>query len=157
MAKPQEPENFKVIAQNRRASFDFEILEKFEAGLTLKGSEVKSLRRGKASIAESHAAFKGGILYLLNATIEEYKSAIYFGHDSKRPRPLLLHKKELRRLEGAVTRKGLTLVPMTLYFNHKGIAKLSLALARGKNKADKRQTEKERDFNRDRARGFKED
>ena len=127
-----------VVARNRRATHDFEILEKMEAGLVLAGSEVKSLRDGKASIAESWARFDGGELWLIDAHIPEYRDAGYSQHDPKRRRKLLLHRRELRKLEQVTTRKGLTLVPLQIYFA-KGRAKVEIALARGRKRHDKRE------------------
>lgn len=144
------------IAENRRARFDFEILETFEAGIVLEGTEVKSLRTGKASIAESYASNEGGEIYLINSYIPEYLQAGRFNHDTRRPRKLLLHGREIKRLLGSIQRDGLTLVPLKLYFNDRGIAKLQLALGRGKKVHDKRQTQKERDWNRQKSRLLRE-
>lgn len=141
--------NYKLVAENRRARYEYALTETLEAGLVLTGTEVKSLRLGRCSIAESHCAEKEGELWLLNATIQEYPMARLFNHEPKRPRKLLLHKGELRKLIGAITRKGMTLIPLKLYFNEKGRAKLELALAEGRKKADKRQVEKERDWKRE--------
>jgi len=128
----------KVVARNRRATHDFEILERIEAGLVLAGSEVKSLREGKASIAESWARFDGGELWLIDAHIPEYRDAGYSQHDPKRRRKLLLHRRELRKLEQTTTRKGLTVVPLQVYFL-RGRAKVELAVARGRKRHDKRE------------------
>lgn len=144
------------IAENRRARFDFEILDTFEAGIVLEGTEVKSLRTGKASIAESYASNEGGEIYLINSYIPEYLQAGRFNHDTRRPRKLLLHGREIKRLLGSIQRDGLTLVPLKLYFNDRGIAKLQLALGRGKKVHDKRQTQKERDWNRQKSRLLRE-
>ena len=144
-----EPKN---VAQNRKARFNYFIEETLEAGLMLVGSEVKSLRGGRASIAEAFAAEKEGELYLINANIPEYEAANRFNHAPKRARKLLLHRRELGRLLGAVQRDGMTLVPLSIYFNARGIAKVQLGLAKGKRKGDKREAEKERDWSRDRAR-----
>ena len=141
----------RYIAQNRKARHDYLIEETIEAGLILAGSEVKSLRKGGVSINEAYAAERAGELYLMNANIPEYAAA-RINHDPRRPRKLLLHKKELNRLTGAVTRDGMTLVPLGLYFNERGIAKVAIGLAKGKRKADKRAAEKERDWQRDKAR-----
>jgi SsrA-binding protein len=145
-------ETDRFAAQNRRAKFDYHIEDTLEAGLMLTGSEVKVLRQGHASIAESYAAEQGGELWLINAHIPEYKSATRFNHEPRRPRKLLVHRKELNRLMGAIKREGVTLVPISIYFNERGIAKLELGLAKGKKKADKREAEKARDWQRDKAR-----
>lgn len=147
---------YKVIAENRRARHDYEILETIEAGIVLTGSEVKSLRVGKASIAESHASEKAGAILLFNATIQEYSAAAIFGHEPKRPRQLLLKQREVNKLIGSITRKGMTLVPLTIYFNERGRVKVSLGLAKGKTQADKRHSEQERDWKRDKQRLLKE-
>jgi SsrA-binding protein len=151
MAKQQE-RAIKVVAHNRRARFNYEIGETFEAGIALAGTEVKSLRLGKATIAESYADSRGGELWLINATIPEYLQAGRFNHPPKRPRKLLLHRGQINKLMGAVEREGMTLVPLKLYFNEKGRAKLELALARGKKLHDKRETEKKRSWERERGR-----
>jgi SsrA-binding protein len=140
------------VAQNRRARRDYFIEETIEAGLMLRGTEVKSLRAGKASIAEAYAGPKDGELYLLNCTIQEYPNAGRFQHEPGRPKKLLLHKRERDRLLGAVRRDGMTLVPLKIYFNRRGIAKLELGLAKGKRKYDKRQAEKKRDWQRQKQR-----
>jgi SsrA-binding protein len=142
----------KVVADNRRARFNYEIGETVEAGIQLTGTEVKSLRVGKATIAESYADAKGGEVWLVNANIPEYLQASRFNHAPKRPRKLLLHKRQIAKLSGAVDREGMTIVPLKLYFNEKGRAKVELAVARGKKLHDKRETEKKRDWNRERAR-----
>src|SRR3989440_6472020 len=149
-AKP--PRTFKIIADNRKARFNFEIGEVFEAGIALTGTEVKSLRAGKATIAESYADARSGELWLLNANIPEYLQASRFNHAPKRPRKLLLHRREVHKLIGAVEREGMTLVPLKLYFNDKGRAKIELAVARGKKLHDKRETEKKRSWDRERQR-----
>lgn len=151
----QDPSR-RIIAFNRKARHNYEILETVEAGLALVGSEVKSLRDGKANIAESYASPKDGELFLLNATIPIYAQAGRFNHEDRRARKLLLHKRELGRLIGAVRREGMTLVPLRLYFNDRGIAKLELALARGKKLHDKRETEKRRSWEREKARLMRE-
>lgn len=155
------PPIFKTVAQNRRARFDYEILETVEAGIMLSGSEVKSLRFGKASINESYAGEMGGEfageLYLFNANIPEYLEAHQFNHFPKRPRKLLLHKRQIRKFLGSVHKKGMTLVPLSIYFNERGKAKVELALGKGKNVVDKRQTIKDRDWARDKARILKGD
>ena len=150
MAKPDSSR--RIIAFNRKARHNYEILETFEAGLALVGSEIKSLREGKANIAESYASPKGGELFLVNATIPHYAQAGRSHHDERRARKLLLHSREIGRLAGAVQREGMTLVPLRLYFNARGIAKLELALARGKKLHDKRETEKRRSWEREKAR-----
>lgn len=127
-----------------------------EAGLVLSGSEVKSLRAGKASIVESYAAEEGGELWLINAHIPEYPGAKHFGHAPRRHRKLLMHRREVERLSGLIKREGVTLVPLEIYFNDRGIAKLSLGLARGKKKVDKRETIRQRDWQRDKARLMRE-
>jgi SsrA-binding protein len=142
----------KIVAQNRKARHDYFIEDTIECGLILTGTEVKSLRKGGASIQEAFAAPKEGELYLLNAHIPEYEAATRFNHAPRRPRKLLLRRRERDRLMGAVQRQGVTLVPLSLYFNPRGIAKLSLGLAKGKRKVDKRETQKERDWRRDKAR-----
>jgi SsrA-binding protein len=145
-------EERKSVAQNRKARHDYFIEDTLEAGMQLLGSEVKSLRSGRASIAEAFAAEKDGDLYLLNAHIPEYESANRFNHAPRRPRKLLLHKKESERLKGRINREGMTLVPLAIYFNARGIAKCQLGVAKGKHKSDKRQTIKERDWQREQAR-----
>ncbi len=143
----------RLAAQNRRARFDYFIDDKVEAGIMLAGTEVKSLRSGKASINESHAGERDGELYLFNAYIPEYQLAgKFFQHETKRPRKLLVKRRELDKLLGAIRREGATLIPMSIYFNDRGIAKVELGLARGKKKGDKRETQKERDWQRDKAR-----
>ena len=149
-AKPDR--RIKVVADNRKARFNYEIGDTFEAGIVLTGSEVKSLRAGKATIAESYADARGGELWLINSNISEYKQAGRFNHVPKRPRKLLLHKRQVNKLIGAVEREGMTLVPLKLYFNDKGRAKVELALAKGKKLHDKRETEKKRDWAREKGR-----
>ena len=151
MAEKKEP-TIKVIAENRKARFNYAIEDTVEAGIVLTGTEVKSSRSGKTTIAESYADSKDGEIWLVNANIPEYLQANRFNHEPKRPRRLLLHKKEIGRLIGAVQRDGLTVVPLKLYFNEQGRAKLQIALARGKKLHDKRDTEKKRDWQRDQAR-----
>jgi len=145
-------EERRSVAQNRKARHDYFIEDTLEAGLQLLGSEVKSLRSGRASIAEAFAAEKDGDLYLLNAHIPEYESANRFNHAPRRPRKLLLHKKESERLKGRINREGMTIVPLAIYFNARRIAKCQLGVAKGKHKSDKRQTIKERDWQREQAR-----
>jgi SsrA-binding protein len=146
----------KLIAENRRARFDYFLEQTFEAGLSLTGSEVKSLRNGRANIAESYAAVEGNEIVLVNADIPPYVQANRFNHEPRRPRKLLLHRKEIDRLIGAVQRDGRTIVPTKLYWNDKGMAKLELALAKGKKLHDKRDTAAERDWQRDKARLMKD-
>lgn len=141
-----------TIARNKKASFNFFLEEKFEAGISLLGSEVKSLREGRVSINESYVSAEDGSLFLVNANIQEYSGSSFFQHKPTRPRRLLLHKQQLKKLLGAVAKKGYTIVPLSLYFNNKGIAKLEIALATGKKNFDKRETEKTRDWNRDKQR-----
>ncbi|MCU0838932.1 MAG: SsrA-binding protein SmpB [Rhodospirillales bacterium] len=142
----------KVVAQNRRARHDYAIEQVFEAGIMLLGSEVKSLRGGGASLTEAYAIDQKGELYLLNAHIAPYGAAKTFGHPPRRPRKLLMHAREINRIVGAVRREGMTLVPLSVYFNARGIAKVSLGLARGKRKEDKREAVKERDWQRQKSR-----
>jgi SsrA-binding protein len=151
MAKKKD-DGTKVIADNRKARFAYAIDDTLEAGLMLTGSEVKSLRTGKATIAESYAHAKDGELFLVNAYIPEYTQASRFNHEPKRTRKLLVHKKEANRLSMAIRREGMTLIPLRLYFNPKGIAKILLGVAKGKKLHDKRETEKQRDWQRDKAR-----
>ncbi|WP_350334531.1 SsrA-binding protein SmpB [Coralliovum pocilloporae] len=147
---------YRVIADNRKARFNFEIGQTFEAGLELRGTEVKSLRVGKCNIAESYAGEQGGEIFLFNANIPEYLQANRFNHEPRRPRKLLLHKREIGRLLGGVQKEGMTIVPLKIYFNDSGRAKLEIALARGKKLHDKRETEKKRSWDREKARIFKE-
>jgi SsrA-binding protein len=142
----------KIVSDNRKARFNYEIGEVFEAGIALTGSEVKSLRTGKASIGESYADTRGGEIWLVNANIAEYLQAGRFNHAPKRPRRLLLHRRQINKLIGAVEREGMTMVPLKLYFNEKGRAKIELALARGKKLHDKRETERKRSWERERGR-----
>jgi len=142
----------KLIAENRRARFDYFLEDKLEAGLTLTGTEVKALREGRANIAESYAAVEGREISLINAHIPEYGPANRFNHEPRRPRKLLLHRRELDKLIGAVQREGRTLIPTRLYFNDKGLVKLEVALAKGKKAHDKRATEADRDWKREQGR-----
>src|SRR5580700_1117778 len=149
--------NAKVVSDNRRARFDYEIGEVFEAGIMLTGPEVKSLRTGKATVAESYAAVdRKGEMILYNANIPEYVQANRFNHEPKRPRKLLLHAKEIAKLAKGVEREGMTIVPLRIYFNEKGRAKIEIALARGKQLHDKRETEKARDWSREKGRLLRE-
>ncbi len=156
MAKKAEPVGRKVVAENRKARYNFSIEDTFEAGIALQGTEVKSLRTGKANIAESYASEEGGELYLINAYIPEYTQGNRFNHETRRPRKLLMKKREIGKLMGSVQKDGLTLIPLKLYFNKRGIAKLELALAKGKKIHDKRETEKKRDWNRQKQRLMRE-
>ncbi|WPX96471.1 SsrA-binding protein SmpB [Candidatus Bandiella euplotis] len=145
----------RMIAQNKRAYHDYFIEEEIEAGIVLKGTEVKSLRCSKASIAESYADNIGEEIFLLGATIQEYSKARIFNHYPKRQRKLLLHKRELKRLIGLIKRRGYTLIPLTLYFNKRNIAKVSLGLAKGKKNYDKREAIKQKDWDRTKSRMMK--
>ena len=145
----------RYAAQNRRARFDYFIIEEMEAGIILSGSEVKSLRAGRASINETYAGEMNGEIFLFNANIPVYEQANQFNHEPKRPRKLLLHKRQVNKLIGAIQRKGMTLVALSVYFNDKGRAKVQLGLAKGKNVVDKRETIKERDWNREKSRLLK--
>ncbi len=151
MAKEKTNPNYKVIAENRRARFDYAIEDDLECGIALSGSEVKSLRTTSANIAESYAAVEQGELWLVNSYIAPYDRAM-FGHEERRRRKLLVSKKELSRLWNATQRQGMTLVPLVLYFNHKGIAKLKIGIGKGKKTQDKRATEARRDWNRQKQR-----
>ena len=156
MADKDKP-NYKIVADNRRARFDYQIGEIFEAGMALTGPEVKSLRNGKATVTESYAAVdRNGEVMLYNANIPEYLQANRFNHEPKRPRKLLLHAKEIAKLAKGVEREGMTIVPLRIYFNAKGRAKIAIALARGKKLHDKRESEKARDWSRDKARLMRE-
>ncbi len=149
-------ESGKLVAENRKARFNYEIEEKLEAGIALLGSEVKSLRTGRANIADAYAASEGGELYLINAHIAEYTQAGRANHEPTRRRKLLVHRREMGRLTGAIQREGMTLVPLRLYFNARGIAKVQLGLAKGKKLHDKRETEKKRDWERQKGRLMRE-
>lgn len=142
----------KVVAENRKARFNFAIEDTVEAGIALTGTEVKSIRNGKTTIAESYADPKAGEIWLINANIPEYLQANQFNHEPKRPRKLLLHRKQINKLMGAVERQGMTLVPLKMYFNERGRVKLQLALAKGKQLHDKRDSEKQRDWSREKGR-----
>jgi SsrA-binding protein len=153
----KDDDGHKRIAENRRARFDYHIEETWEAGIELTGTEVKSLRSGQANIAESYASAEQGGIFLINAYIPEYtKAGAYFQHDPRRRRRLLLHKREIHKLSVAVDRQGLTMVPLELYFNKRGRAKLRLALAQGKKLHDKRETAAKRDWQRQKARLLRE-
>lgn len=152
-SKKKETDNFKIAADNRRARYDHEIFDPVEAGIMLTGTEVKGMRSGKATITESYVDVdKKGEVYLINANVPEYLQANRFNHDPRRPRKLLLNKREIAKLAQGVEREGMTIVPLKLYFNAKGRAKLEIALARGKKLHDKRQTERNRDWNREKSR-----
>ncbi|MBB4114142.1 SsrA-binding protein [Rhizobium sp. BK226] len=146
----------KVVAENRKARFNYEIIETYEAGLVLMGTEVKSLREGKANIAESYASDEGGEIWLINSYLPEYLQANRFNHEPRRRRKLLLSGREIHRLRSAVNREGMTLIPLKIYFNDRGRAKMELALAKGKKLHDKRESEKERDWNRQKSRLLKD-
>ena len=154
--KPKNDPARKMIAENRKARFNYHIEDVFEAGLALAGTEVKALRFGEGSIAESYAEVRDGEVWLVNANIPEFSHGNRHNHEPKRPRKLLLHAREIDKLFGAVERKGMTLVPLSIYFNSKGRAKVELALAKGKQAHDKRQTIKDRDWQRDKARLMRE-
>src|ERR1700688_1853422 len=149
-AKPER--RFKVVADNRKARFNYELGEVVEAGIVLTGSEVKSLRAGRATIGESYADARDGEIWLINANIPEYLQAARFNHLPKRPRKLLLHQNQINKLVGAVEREGITIVPLKLYFNAKGRAKIEIALGKGKKLHDKRETLKKRSWERERGR-----
>ena len=154
-AKQERPR--KIAAENRRARYDYEIGETFEAGLMLTGTEVKSLRSGKATITESYASVdRAGEVFLVNANIPEYLQANRFNHEPKRPRKLLLRAREIARLAQGAERQGMTIVPLRIYFNDKGRAKIEIALARGKKLHDKRETERARDWSREKGRLLRE-
>ncbi|HBF30571.1 SsrA-binding protein SmpB, partial [Rhizobium sp.] len=142
----------KVVAENRKARFNYEIVDTYEAGIVLTGTEVKALREGKANIAESYASDEGGEIWLINSHLPEYLQANRFNHEPRRRRKLLLTEREINRLRSAINRDGMTLVPLKVYFNQKGRAKLELALAKGKKLHDKRETEKNRDWERQKGR-----
>jgi SsrA-binding protein len=154
MARPRPAtfEKVKTVAENRRARLDYAIDEVIEVGIALKGTEVKSLRFGEGSIAESYAEVAGEEVWLINSNIPEFSHGNRFNHEPKRPRKLLLHAREIAKLHGAVARQGMTLVPLSVYFNGRGRAKVELALARGKKTHDKRETIKERDWKREQGR-----
>jgi SsrA-binding protein len=155
MAKKADPSR-KIIAENRKARHAYHIGETFEAGIQLAGTEVKSLRQSKANIAESYVSPERGEMWLINANIPEYLQANRFNHEPRRPRKLLLHKRQVDRLAGAVQREGMTIVPLRLYFNERGRAKLEIALAQGKKLHDKREAEKARDWQREKGRLLRE-
>ena len=144
--------NRKIAAENRKARFEYAVSDVYEAGIALAGTEIKSLRAGKATIGDSYAAERNGELFLVNAYIPEYLQANQFNHETKRPRKLLLHKRQVNKLIGAVQREGMTIVPLKIYFNDQGRAKVESALAKGKNAADKREPAKTRDWDREKSR-----
>ncbi len=148
--------NYKVIAENRRARYDYAIEEDVECGIILEGSEVKSLRMGGANIAESYAAVEEGELWLVNSYVAPYKQAKTFGHEERRRRKLLVSRKQLANLWNATQRKGMTLVPLVMYFNHRGMAKIKIGIAKGKKNHDKRETSAKRDWSRQKARLLKD-
>ncbi len=158
MARPKPPtfDKQKIVAENRKARFNYFIEETFEAGLALSGTEVKSLRGGEGTIADSYAEVRDGECWLINANIPEFSHGNRFNHEPKRPRKLLLNAREIEKFVGAVERKGMTLVPLSIYFNSRGRAKVELALAKGKQTHDKRATIKDRDWQRDKARLLRE-
>lgn len=156
MAKKDENPNYKVVAENRRARFDYAIENDIECGIILEGSEVKSLRQGGANIAESYAAVDEGELWLVNSYIAPYEQAKMFRHEERRRRKLLVSRKELSGLWSDTQRKGMTLVPLVLYFNHRGMAKLKIGIAKGKKVHDKRETQAKRDWNRQKQRLLKD-
>ena len=152
MAAGRDDPNNKTVAENRKARFSFEVLDTLETGLVLSGTEVKSLRGGHANIQDSYASIEGGELWLINSYLPEYLQANRFNHEPRRRRKLLTSKRERAKLSQSTEREGMTLVPLKIYFNDQGRAKLLLAVARGKKLHDKRQTEKERDWNREKGR-----
>lgn len=159
MARPQSAAEFdkkKIVAENRRARFDFAIEQVFEAGIALQGTEVKSLRFGEGTIAESYAEVKGNEVWLINSNIPEFSHGNRHNHEPKRPRKLLLSGREISKMYAGVARQGMTLVPLSVYFNSRGRAKVELALAKGKKAHDKRESIKERDWKRDKQRLMKE-
>jgi SsrA-binding protein len=151
MAVKRDPTN-RVAADNRRARFNYEIGQVYEAGIALTGTEIKSLREGRSNISDAYAGENGGELWLYNAYIPEYLQANRFNHETRRPRKLLLHRREISRLIGAVDKEGMTIVPLRVVFNDRGRAKVELAVARGKKLHDKRETERKRDWGREKAR-----
>jgi SsrA-binding protein len=155
MARTDGNKNYKVIAENRRARYDYAVEEEIEVGIQLAGSEVKSLRLNTAQITESYAEVKEGELWLVNSYIAPYEQAM-FGHEDRRPRKLLANKREIARMWADTQRKGMTIVPLVLYFNHRGIAKLKVGIAKGKKAPDKRATEAKRDWQRQKQRLLKE-
>jgi SsrA-binding protein len=149
-------DSLKLAAENRKARFEYEIIQSLEAGIVLTGTEVKSLRQGRATIGDAYAQARGDEMWLYNAFIPEYLQANRFNHETRRPRKLLLHRREINKLSAAVEREGMSLVPLRVYFTDTGLAKVELALGKGKKDHDKRETMKERDWNRDKARLMRE-
>jgi SsrA-binding protein len=156
MAKEKQNPNYKVIAENRRARFDYAIEDDLECGIILEGSEVKSLRIGGSNIAESYAAVEDGELWLVNSYIAPYAQAKTFRHEERRRRKLLISRKQMANLWNATQRKGMTLVPLVMYFNHKGLAKIKIGIAKGKKLHDKRETQAKRDWGRQKQRLLKD-
>ena len=156
MSKKTENKNYKIISENRRARYDFLIEDDIECGISLEGSEVKSLRTGKTQISESYASVENAELWLVNCYIPRYTQANTFNHEERRRRKLLVSKKELSKLWSSTQRDGMTLVPLVFYFNHKGRAKIKLGIAKGKKLSDKRATEAKRDWQRQKSRLLKE-
>lgn len=142
----------KIVADNRKARHNYDILETFEAGLMLTGTEVKSLREGKANIGESYASPEGNEIWIINSYLPDYLQGNRFNHDPRRPRKLLLHRKQITKLQSAVAREGMTLIPMKIYFNEQGRAKVEIAIAKGRKLHDKRDADKQKDWNREQAR-----
>ncbi len=153
--KQNNSTNGKTVAENRKARFSYEVIDTYEAGIVLTGTEVKSLRQGQTNIQESYASVEGGEIWLINSYVPEYLQGNRFNHEPRRRRKLLLKKKEMARLAQAVHRDGMTMVPLKIFFNEKGRAKLLLAVARGTKLHDKRETEKQRDWSREKARLMK--
>jgi SsrA-binding protein len=151
MVKPEKAPR-PIAAENRKARFNYEITDTLEAGIILSGTEIKSLRNGKANITDSYASVEGGELWLINCYIPEYLQANRFNHEPRRRRKLLVHRKQLARLYQSTEREGMTIVPLNIHYNDKGMAKLELGIARGKKLHDKRESEKERDWNREKGR-----
>ncbi|MDP9415608.1 MAG: SsrA-binding protein SmpB [Pseudomonadota bacterium] len=154
MSRPQHAsfDKKKVVAENRRARYDYAVEDRFEAGIALTGTEVKSLRFGEGSIAESYAEVKDGEVWLINSNIPEFSHGNRYNHEPKRPRKLLLHEREINKMFGAVARQGMTLVPLSVYFNSRGRAKIELAIARGRKAHDKREHEREKDWKKEQGR-----
>jgi len=154
MAPKKKPsdDNNKLVAENKKARYSYAVQDTIEAGLALTGTEVKSMRDGQVSIVESYASPEKGEMWLINAAIQPYKQARHFNHAERRPRKLLLKRREIEMLKQARERQGMTIIPLKMYFNDRGIAKMLLGIAKGKNVADKRQTEKKRDWGREKAR-----
>ena len=150
-------DNFKIVSKNRKAYFNYEILEEFDAGIVLVGSEVKSVRNGNININDAYAGTmqNSGEIFLFNVDIAQYDKATYNNHSPKRPRKLLLHKKQIKKLLGAIAKKGLTIVPLKMFFNSRGFLKITIALAKGKNTIDKRESIKQKDIKREIQRKYK--